>query len=332
MQDDPDLPPNLSDRLDGDPYNILVVGDGYDDSDEDAELFTDHCNSLLEPIMNPDPATFPSWATGIQDYVEEREGSLIRDLTFYKWREVSEESGVTNIRKTTTAFGVHYTSHPWVVDTTKDNDHSMLSGIELYARTNALRRSVLAATGTRIHRVLILANSTRRAAGHTGGALLVPGGYKDKDGSGRGPFGLFQHELGHALGLGDEYYAENGPQTAPNDTNKPAGDPLQTKDYPYPNVSRDMFGKTALNGEAKAPGWPTELAQGEDIAHRTGAIYNPAAFRPAPDCIMRDAESETFCPVCKQHFIDFFTLRAGRRQYPWMVTQHSAIGARVAPG
>lgn len=306
-------------QFDAEPYNILIVGDGYHSS-ETAEFYK-HCNQLVGTFTNPYPSTLPSWALGMLEYVRANEGVLIRDLTFYTHLQESVHSGVSAVRDRNTVYGTYYSPHPWIgerVSFSGQGNLSMLSGEELYARTNAVRRMMRIERNLLIHRVLILVNASDRAAGHTGGALLVPGGHKDA-------FKLFQHELGHALGLGDEYYVKDGPTALPHKPGEEEDSPLKRKDYPYPNVSWDPYGRTGPGpgdpGTKKTQEWPDpdDEETEDDLEKRTGAIYNPRAYRPAPTCAMGDAESEDFCKVCRQHFIDFFTLRAGRRVFPWQV-------------
>lgn len=201
----------------------------------------------------------------------------------------------------------------------------MLSSPNIYPRTNELRRAIKKQHGLHVDKVLILANVTERGAGHTGGCLVVAGEYPGEpfelapahavesatsqavgtdgggatqneqeidDGKYDGAYRLFLHEMGHAIGLGDEYFWEG--VTIPG--------PPECADYPYPNVSKHQ----------KPKGWETE--------GWPGAMYTNSAFRPAENCVMRDAEYvnpdgnivwDSFCPVCRNQFRKFFILRRG---------------------
>lgn len=161
----------------------------------------------------------------------------------------------------------------------------MLSSPNIYPRTNELRRAIKKQHDIHVDKVLVLANVTQRGAGHTGGCLVVSG-------ENEGAYRLFLHEMGHAIGLGDEYYWPGIDIPGP-----PKG-----SDYPYPNVSR----------ERQPSGWKTV---GEE-----GAMFTSSAYRPEKNCIMFDAEYnaggsawDSFCEVCKEQFRKFFILRQGRQ-------------------
>ncbi len=272
-------------------YNILIVSEGYASS-EKAQFKADY-ERLLKTFTDADDQQYPlpSWMRRIFEKSRERQvDRLVKDLRFYVSEfsfTQSDESGIDEVKRKT-FFEVSYTPHPWF---SGKLNYSMLTGIGVYEKANALRRSVRDAYAARplMHRVLILTNSSRRGAGHTGGALIVPGGYANS-------YELFEHELGHALGLGDEYFVKGE-----GITGVPPGD----TDYPYPNVSKSAHGFIKDTNTSKAEGW---LPEGDSFP---GALYTMNAFRPAENCRMREADKHQFCKVCENHFVDFFTMRSG---------------------
>jgi hypothetical protein len=102
------------------------------------------------------------------------------------------------------------------------------------------------------------------------------------------------HEIGHALGLGDEYL----------DAQRQSEDPAMLE----PNISREKRADQApwrtritVDG-AGAPSHPTgapEVPPGA-IGTFQGARYRTDFYRATAHCLMRETTSD-FCPICQDH-------------------------------
>lgn len=161
-------------------YNILIVGDGYTEADDavfhdDVDRLTKRFRVLSSPL--------PGWIEAIfnESWWRTR-NRLIKDLCFYvapSSKMHAKISGITDV-STEDGFRIAYTAHPWF-SVAGQQDMSLLAGYAVYEKANALRRYIRETYegGPLMHRVLVLTNSSRRGAGHTGGALIVPGGYEE---------------------------------------------------------------------------------------------------------------------------------------------------------
>lgn len=100
------------------------------------------------------------------------------------------------------------------------------------------------------------------------------------------------HEIGHALGLCDEYLSEARKHE------RPRGEP---------NVTRQA--STATAGwlvPVNRPGNPTSIADfphedREAVGTYRGCRYRTDLYRSAPNCLMRSTNTPYFCNVCTNH-------------------------------
>lgn len=122
---------------------------------------------------------------------------------------------------------------------------------------------------------------------------------------------LLLHELGHQLGLRDEYDNEGFEFTAtnvtgPNVSSDPVNPPwLVMSSYPVP---RAFANSACATGLANATLPPPDL---NEVGAFQGASYDPCNnFRPQLDCKMRTVTTE-FCLVCKDAILDELYLMAG---------------------
>lgn len=113
---------------------------------------------------------------------------------------------------------------------------------------------------------------------------------------------LILHELGHQLGLSDEYDFQGAGPTAPkgNVTRTPANPPWQTSTVPP-----QIYGNPTPPTDCVVPMiyGSVSTAQANTIGAFQGANHNGCDwFRPTLDCRMRTlsvAPPVDFCPVCK---------------------------------
>lgn len=119
------------------------------------------------------------------------------------------------------------------------------------------------------------------------------------------------HEIGHSLGLEDEYvlpdlpdYAQwrNAPFTAgANATSKKDPDRAPWRDML--NLGGDTDQPTVALDEQNA-GWVDPMPGGKPlIGTIAGAHYHEKYFRPSGDCLMRNLSAPRFCAVCQKHII-----------------------------
>jgi hypothetical protein len=103
------------------------------------------------------------------------------------------------------------------------------------------------------------------------------------------------HEIGHALGLADEYvYAPLAGQAF-------AGEPNVTTEADAGNAPWDVTDSgapTATMAEQDAPGARERYAG--VIGTFAGAKYRESYFRPCFACLMKETQGD-FCPVCQAH-------------------------------
>lgn len=113
------------------------------------------------------------------------------------------------------------------------------------------------------------------------------------------------HEIGHGLGLGDEYVQDSR-----------AG---EWRDDLEPNISRDFRpSQTSWSALANLPdadvpsfdGRTEHLCKPSDIGTFQGARYRLDHFRPTKNCLMR-ATSKPFCAVCRAHIVAKLQGRGG---------------------
>lgn len=244
-------------------YVLLVVGDGY----QRPEPYDEALKRILKHVKDD-----VSLAMLMRESITVYRDLQIWSLYYPEFADFSVKTGPPS----STFLERHF------------SEMHMLSSPNIYPRTNDLRRAIKKQHGIHVDKVLVLANVVQRGAGHTGGCLVVAGEYEKS-------YRLFLHEMGHAIGLGDEYYWKNVDIPGPPDGN----------DYPYPNVSRKV----------RPDGW--------DANGVAGAMFTSSAFRPEDNCIMFDAEytkenSETvwdsFCSVCRRQFRKFFFLQQGKQE------------------
>jgi IgA peptidase M64 len=186
----------------------------------------------------------------------------------------------------TLAFDAHYwPSDPvhGLFDTGDErNDHGRL----FYGDRQLARRLLAPWTGNGVS--LILIDSTLRggAGGQPGWSAWTSISAKP----GERWEAVCLHEVGHGLGLADEYL----------DTERDDDWPVHLE----PNVSRDPrpsrapWAELATVGDAPAPTGGLDAAASSAVGTFQGARYRRDLYRPAQDCLMRHT-SKPFCAVCK---------------------------------
>ncbi len=120
------------------------------------------------------------------------------------------------------------------------------------------------------------------------------------------------HEIGHSLGLEDEYVLPDLPvyatwrdmtfDSGANATSKanPARTPWKTQ----LNLGDDE-GRPTVSHEDQDGGWVDPRPGGKPLVGTVaGAHYHEKYFRPSGDCLMRSLAAPHFCPVCQRHIID----------------------------
>lgn len=140
---------------------------------------------------------------------------------------------------------------------------------------------------------LILINSTKR--GGAGGQRGYSAWTSITPAPGERWESVCLHEIGHGLGLADEYL----------DVQRAAEFPATLE----PNVSRSRIPsqtpwRNFINvGDAPAPSFPLDrqdhTSEGA-IGTFEGARYRRDLYRPSLNCLMRDTR-QTFCTVCQKH-------------------------------
>lgn len=123
------------------------------------------------------------------------------------------------------------------------------------------------------------------------------------------------HEMGHSLGLEDEYVLPDLPvyktwrdqpfEAGANATSKknPASAPWKA----MLNLGGDESQPTVDLGE-QGSGWVDPRPDGRPlIGTIAGAHYHEKYFRPSADCLMRSLAADHFCAVCQQHIVDRLT-------------------------
>ncbi|MBL4636961.1 MAG: hypothetical protein JKY56_24120 [Kofleriaceae bacterium] len=124
--------------------------------------------------------------------------------------------------------------------------------------------------------LVVVVNQSEGRANASGSTVLI---------SSSDDWQVLQHELGHALfGLADEYAEfQHCSERTPKDV---------SEFLPVPNVS------------IKGAKWRGVI----DEAHSGGGGW-PCLYHPTDSCVMLDAVSESFCPVCQAHIGEILNAR-----------------------
>ena len=167
-------------------------------------------------------------------------------------------------------------------------------GGQLFYGNRELAKSLLAPWTGDARVSLILINSTKR-----GGAGGQPG-YSAWTSIAPAPGERWEnvclHEVGHGLGLADEYLQDPAPTEPPailepNVSRSPIPSETPWGDFPdvLPDVPAPSF---TIAGQSSA--------SADAIGTFQGARYKPNLYRASRDCLMRDTRL-TFCAVCQKH-------------------------------
>lgn len=120
------------------------------------------------------------------------------------------------------------------------------------------------------------------------------------------------HELGHSLGgLGDEY--ESGGFLEDRESSQ-----LPSGDFACANLSREGFlDPTNRDTLRKTAKWGHFLDLPDSYplvsAYQGGFYRTVGVWRPSFRCVMRDADSVIFCPVCHEEMVKAILKRCGER-------------------
>ena len=172
------------------------------------------------------------------------------------------------------------------------DDHSQ--GGQLFYGDREIAKRMLAPWMGTAPVSLILINSTKR-----GGAGGQPG-YSAWTSIAPAPGERWEnvclHEIGHGLGLADEYLQDPAPteppaKLEPNVSRNPI--PSQTPWRGFANLLPDAPAPSfTIAGQNSAPA--------DAIGTFQGARYKPSLYRSSRDCLMRDTR-QSFCIVCQKH-------------------------------
>jgi hypothetical protein len=179
------------------------------------------------------------------------------------------------------------------------------------------REAAAALIGDRLHdgQGLILMNSSQRGGAGGSAPHDFPAWASIDACPGEDWRRIALHEMGHSLGLEDEYVLPDLPVYQPwrdldfevgaNATSKknPASAPWKT----MLNLGGDESQPTVGVGEQDL-GWADPRPGGKPlIGTIAGAHYHEKYFRPSADCLMRSLAADHFCAVCQRHIVKQLT-------------------------